>query len=350
MDLALRQSLGLGTDPEVFVRDSKGGILPSWKFLPKKGKALEIITHSIPFLSNGSYAFHDLYSVKAYTDGFQAEIALGSPTNCIATVGFGIRTGLEMILKAARTLDGGAKLTIENTPDIAQKVLDIESDEHVILGCSPSLNAYGVLGDLVYQPRKLRKRFSGGHIHIATVHAKRIYDYIRMCDRVLGVYFVGAAAGIDDPFRRKYYGLPGEHRLPKYGFEYRTLSNVWLCHPGIMHLAFNLMRGAIALVDAGMFDAFVCGDELSMETINNCDAAQARKIIKANEALFTAMLACGMGGENYTHLIGSSMLQVAYEGIESVVKNPDDIEKNWHLKKEWGKGGPTTWSETVSTL
>jgi hypothetical protein len=321
-----------GSDPEVFVVDGDGEILPSWKFLPPKEKAKPFTRPEIDF------------GVSAFTDGFQAESRDTGGWTCLQWVIYAIRLGLRNILSEAQKHQGAAQFTQENTPVVKKDYLENEPMENVMLGCSPSHNVYGLMGDFPGNPRKLKYRFAGGHIHISHFrHPDRIERYVKALDKIVGIYFVAAAAGIDNPIRRKYYGQAGEYRKPKWGLEYRALSNAWLIHPAVAHLAFILARGVINLVDADLDKLIPFGDELTIETINNCDVDFARKIVRANRDLLTAIFMNGI--KYYPYSIGlkttvpcqiKGLSTLAEKGILNFIPDVHNWEKNWCLNQaEW---------------
>jgi hypothetical protein len=323
-----------GSDPEVFVVDGDGEILPSWKFLPPKEKAIFTTPMALD------------WGVKTFTDGFQAESLNKGGWSCLQLVIYAIRLGLKDILNEARRQHKCSQFTQHNTPIVKKDHLENEPMENVMLGCSPSHNVYGLMGDFPGNPRKLRYRFAGGHIHISQFqHPDRIERYVKALDKIVGIYFVAAAAGIDNPIRRKYYGQAGEYRKPEWGLEYRTLSNAWLIHPAVAHLAFILSRGAINLVDADLDKLIPFGDELTIETINNCDVDFARKIVKANRDLLTAIFMNGIRyygyaveGASTTPAQKKGLSTLAEKGILNFIPDVHNWEKNWCLNQpEWPK-------------
>ena len=66
--------------------------------------------------------------------------------------------------------------------------------------------------------------------------------------------------------RREVYGRAGEHRLPKYGLEYRTLSNFWLRSYPLYSLIFGLARQAVYVLNTPC---------KAYNPLNHWDAAEA---------------------------------------------------------------------------
>jgi hypothetical protein len=322
-----KESFSLGADPEIFLRDGHD-LIPAFKFLPDKKNPIRFETlHNIgDELPNNCHA-------NLFWDGFQAEFNCPAQT-CIAWIPDGIRAGLLGLLTEARKTFPNAKLTTQNVFQIPAASLRMSADEHVMLGCDASANAYGMTGKHVENPRKLKYRFAGGHLHfglnnefnkISTAEAEKIVRYL---DQVLGIWAVGAAASIDNPIRREYYGLAGEFRLPPHGLEYRTLSNFWFIHPGITNLVLMIAR-RILYSDVAVLDQWVAHPQETVETINACDVKRARKILSDNALLFKQIV-YGL------YLNGDAALSVAMNGVESVVRDIEDFETNWKLTD----GGP----------
>jgi hypothetical protein len=319
----------LGCDPEIFVRDG-ASLLPAFEFLPDKKapKRFEQFNQVGTNLPDHCYA-------NVFWDGFQAEFNT-PPQSCIAWIADGVRCGLDGILSEAQIFKAGAKLTTQNVFQIPSATLLTARDEHVMLGCDASENAYGMMGEHVIDSRKLRHRFAGGHIHIGTNHEffqldkTQAIKIIRTLDKILGVWAVGAAEGIDNPIRRQYYGLAGEFRMPPHGVEYRTLSNFWFSHPGLVNLVF-MMTHSIIRTNSAVLDRWVAHPQETVETINNCDVPRARKLLKDNEEVFKEI----MGYYFYSN--DDAIMKVAQLGIGNVVKDVEAFEENWKLagKRDW---------------
>ena len=331
--------MNLGSDPEVFVLDGKGGLLPAWRFLPNKRVGVQC---EHPYISPFLQSPQTSRAGRAFWDGFQAEFST-VPQSCVAFLSDSIRAGLLTTLKRAKEIEPKARLTLQNVFQIPVSALRTESDAHVVLGCDPSFNAYYMSGEFPGDSRKLRYRFAGGHIHIEGVatefstgssdyekRAKLAIPFVQTLDKILGVWAVGAAASFDNPVRRKYYGLAGEYRLPKYGVEYRTLSNFWLAHSAIVNLVFELTR-SITYAWLGQtgrtrsdLEKWVAHPQETVEAINNCDVKKARGLLKRNADVFKRIMPFGK----------EEALKVGMEGIESILRDPEDFESNWMLKEE----------------
>lgn len=324
-----RKRFSLGADPEMFVF-AKNKLVPAFTFLPPKGK-----------------------DVKLYWDGFQAEWKYDHHGNqCLNTLVHFTRENLMALQAKAREADKNARLSLVNVVRVPKDLLVHSEGQHVELGCMPSYNAYGLRGEDVPNPRTLPFRFAGGHMHFGSWNRKPQYKRIvETLDRILGVWAVGAARHIDNPVRRKYYGLPGEFRKPMYdikgydfasgktyvayqvyGVEYRTLSNFWLASPGIMQLTWDLGRMCVRIAQSLKYNnLWVSTQEETVDVIKNCDYKRATQIITRNEPMLRWML-----GQSYMR--GSSVnaaITVGKQGVETVVPNPEAIPENWHFNDVW---------------
>lgn len=321
-------SLTSGTDPEIFVLDSKGDVIPAWEFLPTKTEAM---SNALPQVPIGNEAM-----IPCFWDGYQAEICPNGKI-CLETLHDQIRLGLQTVQYHARKFDPKAKLSIQNTVELSQTLVEDATDDQIRFRCTPSYNVYREHDDPTPDPRKYRFRFAGGHLHIGLprrVTAPIYAEIVRALDGVLGVAGVSLAAGIDSPERRKMYGKCGEFRLPKHGIEYRVLSNFWLSHPAISHLVFELMRLTVQFAISGLYrTCWETEQAKTREIVNTNDIEGARAIIKANKHIYGALLNSIWGNSPVT----SMALRTIENGIGVVISDPLDIENNWDLTegKTW---------------
>jgi hypothetical protein len=312
-----------GSDPEFFVFGTDGKVIPSWKFLKDKKSAL---VDALP-----------------YVDGFQAEIG---PTakQCLQQHVDAIREQVLELAKYARRFDKGAKISVQNTVEIADDVMKAATDEEVRFLCTPSLNVYRDPGNPTPEPREYKYRFAGGHLHAGFGNIRFtppvIREVIKALDGILGLAGVSLASHVDNPERRKMYGRAGEFRLPQHGIEYRVLSNFWLGHPALSHLVLELFRGAIKFALAGLYSTCWEGpeDDELREIINSCDVTKARKILSKNIPCLTAILKAKLYVNkeyaNHMYMPATALplaIKTICEGTEVAISDPVDVHKNWHL-------------------
>jgi hypothetical protein len=316
--ISQRKLITLGADPEIFVFSGQK-LIPAYEFLPPKGE-----------------------DNLMYWDGFQAEWKYNHEGNhCQNNLVWYTREHLQELQARALAHNLKARLSLTNVVRIPDTTLKTAHHRHVELGCMPSYNAYEMKGEVVLDPRKLKYRFAGGHMHFGTWNVRPSYEKIvKTLDKILGVWSVGVARFLDNPIRRQYYGLAGEYRKPHYdtgyGVEYRVLSNFWLDSPGLLQLTWDIGRLCVRLAASRYSNMWATTEQEVIETINNCDFEQANKIMLRNRPMFTWML----------HQVYRSREAVnkAVELSQQGLEVSDDFTKNWHFGEEWIKNAGQPWA------
>lgn len=297
-----------GADPEVFVTDEKGVVIPAWEFLPSKQVAKQ--THT-----------------NHYWDGFQAEFTM-RPSPCLNIQNDYMSLGLGVLLHLARRKFPKAQLSIQNTVDVPLEMLLTAAEEHVTFGCQPSLNAYGLQGEEIANPRLLKHRFAGGHIHkgwkgLTEIRAREV---VKALDALVAVPCVTMFEKLDNPIRRKFYGLPGEHRLPVHGLEYRVLSNAWMSHPAIAQFVRETFRLVSGLAQVHMENVFDYQEAEVVDIILNHDVDGAKKLVKRNLSNYTKLYKLahweGKPTQKGLHLLQNSVTEFI---------DPLKFEQNWRF-------------------
>lgn len=228
----------MGTDPEIFALDKRGDVVPAFSFLDNK-KLIKDSTATSGYRPENNY----------YSDGFASELYV-PPKKCLAYVVDGIQNALRSL---SEQLGKDIKLNPVTAKEVNMK--DEYTDDEISLGCMPSFNAYAlrspVEGD---NPRGITLRTTGFHIHIETLkydlYGKNPVDLsleekvrlTKYMDRFVGVPSVSLLRGWEDFRRRQYYGLPGEFRTPKHGYEYRAISSAAIVSPIVTMAILELAR------------------------------------------------------------------------------------------------------------
>jgi hypothetical protein len=314
---ALGHAFFIGSDPEVFAEDAEGKVIPAFTFLGSKKEATTKTRQLRP----------------VYWDGPQAEFQTVAGA-CLAYHVDSIHEGLSEVYKAAQKVNKDAKLSLKTVMEIGYDILQSAKDEHIALGCEPSENVYGLKGKQV-PPRELPFRSTGGHIHfgIEGKDDEQIKQMVRALDAILGVACVSLFAKTDNPIRRQFYGQAGEYRKPKHGLEYRTLSNGWICHPMITHMVFDLARKCVVFGEKGFLKFWETTEEETVNCIQNCDVDTAHKIMERNKATLLKIFRAA-----YSYLTDKQLenvYHIFYDGVDSAIKNPEDIIGNWKLTGGW---------------
>jgi hypothetical protein len=321
--------MSIGTDPEIFLTDADGELLPAYKFLPDKHGRKPI-----------------------YWDGFQAEFRVSS-SHCLEGLTYNVQNQLVSLLAQLEKYAPGAKLSAKSVVEVPREELLHAEKEHVALGCDPSQNIYGMHSRNIPDSRKLKWRFAGGHLHFGV--AKRLKrtrffkeevdGAIGMLDALLGVAMVSMAEEFDNPIRRRYYGQAGEFRLPPHGLEYRTLSNFWLSHPALMHLAFDIGRMAVQLGMQGMRSAVKASADEVQRCINDSDVDKARSLLLANKSLWLNVLTAIYGNRDWANSAPKNTFRALMNGPRSVKLDPSKLVDNWQLLTPDSYDGVLCWSD-----
>lgn len=312
--------VNIGADPEVFCFDANGRVIPAYEWLPTK-KYAQVI-------GGGG---------TIYCDGFAAEWTQ-MYTYCHELFCDNIAEMLRRVYYALTTKYSGATINAVNTVvKIEKSVLESADDEHVRLGCLPSLNVYGI-PRLGVEGRELQYRSSGCHIHygISGLSEQAQREVVRAVNAIGGVVMTNLFRGYEDPIRRRYYGRPGEYRLPKHGIEWRTPSSAILQHPGLLMLVLDLARAAMKLGVLGVWDkVWHAEDEEVVQAIGRYDFEMCEKILSRNEeSLARVVKKVYEWGSTPSKV--KKTLRIIMEGVKE--KNDwmmEDLVRNWYLKGGW---------------
>jgi hypothetical protein len=325
-----RMGMLLGSDPEMFVEDENGQVIPAFNFLGAKGSGKNLTSNC----SHGPYG-----SKPMYWDGFQAEFET-QPSDCLAWQTDSVQAGLKGLLQAARKHNPKAKISNKTVVQIPQQMLEESKTEHVQFGCMPSKNVYGMKGSGA-DGRSINFRPSGGHIHFGINSAaysgtkyteEQMIPMVKALDAIIGVACVSLFAKFDNPKRRELYGLAGEYRTPAHGLEYRVLSNAWLIHPMIMNLVFDIARICLSVAHKDKLKYWKATEEETIKCINTCDVELSRTILKRNKDFFMQVVKAAYG---YRDQDNKLIFDIFLNGMECVVKDTEDVASNWDLDKEW---------------
>jgi hypothetical protein len=220
----------IGTDPEFFLGDPEGKLLPVCGLLGgTKGDPLDI---------GAGFGLQE--------DNVMVEWNMPPCTSPDAFADFSLE-GLERVMNFVHTKVPDAIRMPESTAVFPRAALT--SEQAMEFGCSPDYDAYerGAPVPTVDPARLMQKngsalRFAGGHIHLGYDNPNDVPEFVvaSLCDVYLGLRAV--YSGERQGERRQMYGMPGRFRPTSYGIEYRTLSNYWL---GDWDEAYALANAAI---------------------------------------------------------------------------------------------------------
>ena len=219
-DLGCPTPWTIGCDPEVFVLDGEGRVIPAWEFLPEKSKANRLARGEL-----------------LHWDGWQAEFTTVA-SGCLSYLSDSVHRGYRGVLTKAQAKFPSAKLTYEDVVAVDPRTLETAAREHVIMGCAPSVNAYEPFTPPVENCRLIPFRSAGFHHHVSCFEGedKNIVLAVKMADRLHGMVMEVALRGLMSPKRRQLYGRMGEYRKTGYGFEYRPPSSAIGVHPVVFNI------------------------------------------------------------------------------------------------------------------
>lgn len=160
-----------------------------------------------------------------------------------------------------------------------------DNDEAKEIGCEPSFDVYEqapIQSDAF--PDNFRS--SGGHWHIGGTlltddFAHRV-NLVKLLDIYLGCANVVYSDDPTEAKRRTLYGFAGNHRLPPYGVEYRTLSSSFLNSREQTDLSFDLIQYSLNCIMDEKDEAIIAQVDPNRVklAINNCDKSLALKVLE----------------------------------------------------------------------
>lgn len=222
---------------------------------------------------------------SVHRDGFQFELhtnAVTSPRELCTRVASCVKE--TATYTAAFGVTPKFTRALELSP-ATMKTLDAAARE---LGCDISENFYGLSPQ--DQPSETYLiRSGGGHLHLGIkrpLYHKRV-DLVPYLDTILGNTCVLLDQDPGSALRRRLYGLPGEFRTPRYGLEYRTLSNFWLENETVMRTTLGIAELAVAAFvlgtqDSAFEDTFTSAVDIErvQQAILTNDVALARQTLE----------------------------------------------------------------------
>lgn len=235
----------LGSDPELFLLDSKGRAVGAHTVFPRK----ETPFYLDPYSSSGR--------PKAFRDGYGVEINF-APENCAGT----FNSSLSYALRGVKKIASAKGLTLSLKPTVEVSALELVDAPPDVshFGCDPSLDAY--IEDrkfLDLDGRFHLERYAGCHLHFSAyipIEQKNSMSYFSPIVKQLDLH-VGLPLTVIFHHqlafrRRRYYGQAGEFRIQHYvpnptssfqlGLEYRTLGPELMTNHAWLTLAVGMGR------------------------------------------------------------------------------------------------------------
>ncbi len=235
-----------GGDPELFIT-LDGKVVGSERAIAEDGLNSEFMD-----------SMYSKGQIKLIRDGVQVELNL-PPTYCRSWFAMEVGTALKSLHKHIEAMKISGKqfeVSFRQVVDVDRAELDALSKESRRLGCNISYNWYSPKATIGVDPDTYTKRSAGGHIHLGLPdnlkpERERLAPIL---DVLLGNTSVLIDRDLNAAERRLVYGRAGEFRLPRHGFEYRTLSNFWIRSKELVGLVLGLTRLAVYVLDTSTSD------------------------------------------------------------------------------------------------
>lgn len=220
-----KQTIFLGCDPEVFLRDKNTGApVPAVGLVPG--------TKEEPWgVERG----------MVQVDGLAAEFGI-KPARTKKEF---IRNINSVIGELRGMLPDNIELNFAPTVEFSLESLKDLPPEALALGCDPDFSCYTLKANPRPKPPSPGFRSAGGHVHVGwgtdfdpfdKAHKETCAVLVAELDVKLGV---PSLAWDSDSQRRQLYGKAGAFRPKPYGLEYRSLSNQWLTSEDLMSFVWD---------------------------------------------------------------------------------------------------------------
>jgi hypothetical protein len=278
-----------GADPEVFLTDPSGEMVPAFSLAELAG-GKRIETSKSSWTDHGQG--HDI-NATVYNDGCAVEFSIPAGS-CWAYGVDSIRAGLKSTYDTVAQ-PHGLSMDWRDVLPIPKGFFSPTYKDELVLGCKPSFNAYGDQPDLP-EGHRFPLRTTGFHLHLGGRKLKNLpsstYDNIvSTMDLLVALPMTALVGHLEDRRRRIFYGRAGEYRTPKYGLEYRVLSPAVMRAPVLVHLAMELLRRAAAVGVNFAATSLYSGDfQIVRDIINTSNFEAAHAFIKQNKLLYEGFL------------------------------------------------------------
>ena len=242
----------IGADPEFFVSNSKGKIIPA-----------------VDMVAGDKYNPLACLRGAMQVDGLALEFNI-DPAASLEEFELNMKAVMRRTLMTARKNTGDKKLTISNKciNKFERSVYDDLDEKSKDLGCSVSYNRQGAIS-IPDSHRESSIRVVGGHVHLGwvengdadptpnSVHFRdcaRLAEWMdlfvqyRLSEHLKKTLSTNAYIKVsqEERQRKNRYGRWGEFRAKSYGMEYRSLSNVWIHNAELRALVYTFTQEAFA--------------------------------------------------------------------------------------------------------
>jgi hypothetical protein len=266
-------SISIGADPEVFIKD------------PVKNKFISALTKDIAVCPGTKRYPHHMLFGACQIDGVAIEFNTIPAKNADAFVR-SIDDNLSFLSSCLNKTYPDCVISITPTAVFDEDYFKTLPPEAKELGCEPDFNAY--TGEANERPETTRPfRTASGHVHVGWTDNQEIasplhFENCRQITKQLDIsLFLPSLCFDRDTQRRTLYGAPGAFRPKPYGCEYRVLSNRWLKNTHLQRWVFNTtLRSVRDLMEGKKYFEILPSDIVSF-CRDNCDAKYIQNTITA---------------------------------------------------------------------
>jgi hypothetical protein len=243
--------LAVGSDPEFFIQDSAGNIIPSRGIIPGNKKKPRPLVWGAVHRDNVACELNPIpaSSEREFSSNF-----------------LNLKNEVEDKLLRSK----GMSLVIKTSHEFGYEQLNYREAQE--FGCDGDFTIWERFQTPVMRDPYSLVRSAGGHIHIAIegLNQANLATVISRLDMLISVPLVLLDS---DKLRRQSYGKAGCYRPKPYGIEYRTPSNVWC---GSDELRRWVYRQVVRAVEYDNFTVLSDTHSAMVGCINDSDTARAQ--------------------------------------------------------------------------
>jgi hypothetical protein len=243
--------LAVGSDPEFFIQDSAGNIIPSRGIIPgNKKKPRPLVWGAV------------------HRDNVACEL---NPIPASSETEFSSNfLNLKNEVEDKLLYNKGMSLVVKTSHEFSHEQLNYREAQE--FGCDEDFTIWEHIQPPVMRNPYSLVRSAGGHIHLAIegLNQSNLATVISRLDMLISVPLVLLDP---DKLRRQSYGKAGCYRPKPYGIEYRTPSNVWC---GSDELRRWVYRQAVRAVEYDNFAVLSDTHNLLVGCINDSGTGHAQ--------------------------------------------------------------------------
>lgn len=244
--------LAVGSDPEFFIQDSTGTIIPSRGIIPGNKKKPRHLVWGAVHRDNVACELNPIpaSSEAEFSDNF-----------------LNLKQEVEDKLLSKK----GLSLVIRTSHEFSHEQLNYREAQE--FGCDGDFTIWEHIQPPVMRDPYSLVRSAGGHVHIAIdglLNYANLATVISHLDLLISVPLVLLDP---DKLRRQSYGKAGCYRPKPYGIEYRTPSNVWC---GSDELRRWVYRQVVRAVEYDNFTVLSDTHNMMVGCINDSDTDRAQ--------------------------------------------------------------------------